>query len=352
MRGLIVRTVGRRRGRRWTAARRARRVPPVQQSRLVIAMVAVVGAPRRSAPRSPPRGCSRRGSARRRSSGRTRSRPCSSRSASATGSAAGSPTATRRCAGCARLVLLAAAPAGALVPFVAGPFLRVSVDALDRVEAGAFVGSLVGVLVLIAAPVLLLGAVAPYAVRLSVAAVDEAGRVAGRLYAISTLGSLAGVFLSALRADPAASGRAARSSSSRSRSRSSRRRARRAAGSLVPAAARAAAARARRDGQGGRRGEGRLGARDGVPVRARRRGPPTASAGSSSTRARRSTRSTARALADRQLLGRGARPAVRRPRGARRARSRSSATPPAPTARAYGHYFPRRASTPSRSTAS
>ncbi len=34
--------------------------------------------------------------------------------------------------------------------------------------------------------------------RLSVTAVDEAGRVAGRLYAISTLGSLAGVFLSAL----------------------------------------------------------------------------------------------------------------------------------------------------------
>jgi spermidine synthase len=46
--------------------------------------------------------------------------------------------------------------------------------------------------------VLLLGAVAPYAVRLSVRTVEEAGRVAGRLYAISTLGSLAGTFLSAL----------------------------------------------------------------------------------------------------------------------------------------------------------
>jgi spermidine synthase len=54
------------------------------------------------------------------------------------------------------------------------------------------------VLILVATPVLLLGTVAPYAVRLSVRAVDEAGRVAGRLYAISTLGSLAGVFLSAL----------------------------------------------------------------------------------------------------------------------------------------------------------
>jgi spermidine synthase len=95
-------------------------------------------------------------------------------------------------------VVLGAAALLALVPFVAGPFLRVSVEALDQVEAGAFAGSLFAVLILVAAPVLLLGAVAPYAVRLSVRTVDEAGRVAGRLYAISTLGSLAGVFLSAL----------------------------------------------------------------------------------------------------------------------------------------------------------
>ena len=53
-------------------------------------------------------------------------------------------------------------------------------------------------LVLVAVPVMLLGAVAPYAVRLSVRTVEEAGRVAGRLYAISTIGSLVGTFLSAL----------------------------------------------------------------------------------------------------------------------------------------------------------
>jgi spermidine synthase len=100
-------------------------------------------------------------------------------------------------AGLSRVVLGAAALL-AIVPFIAGPFLRVSVEALDRVEAGAFVGSLIAVLILVATPVLLLGAVAPYAVRLSVRTVEEAGRVAGRLYAISTLGSLAGVFLAAL----------------------------------------------------------------------------------------------------------------------------------------------------------
>lgn len=95
-------------------------------------------------------------------------------------------------------IVLAAAVLLAAVPFVAGPFLRVSVDALDSVEAGAFVGSLLGVLVLIAVPLILLGIVAPYLVRLAVTSVDEAGRVSGRLYAISTIGSLVGVFLSSL----------------------------------------------------------------------------------------------------------------------------------------------------------
>jgi spermidine synthase len=60
------------------------------------------------------------------------------------------------------------------------------------------VGSLVAVLVLVAVPVLLLGAVAPYAVRLTMRSVEEAGRVTGRLYAISTAGSLVGTFASAL----------------------------------------------------------------------------------------------------------------------------------------------------------
>src|SRR4051794_30664970 len=100
-------------------------------------------------------------------------------------------------AGLSKLVLGAAALLAA-VPFIAEPFLRLSVEALDRIEAGAFVGSLLAVLILVAAAVLLLGAVAPYAVRLSVRSVEEAGRVAGRLYAISTLGSLVGVFLAAL----------------------------------------------------------------------------------------------------------------------------------------------------------
>lgn len=96
------------------------------------------------------------------------------------------------------LMVLAAACLLCVVPFAAHPFFEVSVDALDEVSAGAFVGSLIAVLVLIAVPVVMLGACSPWAVRLATPDVEHAGRTAGRLYAISTAGSLAGTMLSSL----------------------------------------------------------------------------------------------------------------------------------------------------------
>ena len=86
----------------------------------------------------------------------------------------------------------------AVVPFAARPFLGFSVDAFDTVSVGGFAGSLFGVLVLVAVPVTLLGAAAPWAVRLAVGEVDRSGEVVGRLYAISTAGSLFGTMISAL----------------------------------------------------------------------------------------------------------------------------------------------------------
>lgn len=99
--------------------------------------------------------------------------------------------------GLARIVLCAGVLL-AIVPFVAGPFLRASTKAFEDLSAGIFVGSLVGVGVLIAVPVLLLGMVSPYAVRLKVDRVEDAGRVSGRLYSIGTVGSLTGTFLASL----------------------------------------------------------------------------------------------------------------------------------------------------------
>jgi spermidine synthase len=98
-----------------------------------------------------------------------------------------------------RVVLAAAGLIGA-VPFVAQPFLVVSVSALDGIQAGAFAGSLLAILVLIAVPVVLLGTCSPWAVRLALDSADvrHAGRVAGRLYALSTAGSLFGTMVAAL----------------------------------------------------------------------------------------------------------------------------------------------------------
>jgi len=96
------------------------------------------------------------------------------------------------------LAVLAAALLLALVPLVSRPFFEVSVDALDEIEAGAFVGSLFAVLALIAVPVGLAGTCSPWAIRLAVPDVEHSGRVAGRLYAISTVGSLLGTMLAAL----------------------------------------------------------------------------------------------------------------------------------------------------------
>jgi spermidine synthase len=86
----------------------------------------------------------------------------------------------------------------ALVPFVADPFLSLSVDAFDTYSLGGFAGSLFGVLVLVAVPVLMLGTVSPWAIRLKMHAIEDSGEVAGRMYAISTVGSLLGTFLASL----------------------------------------------------------------------------------------------------------------------------------------------------------
>jgi hypothetical protein len=95
-------------------------------------------------------------------------------------------------------LVVAAGALVAVVPFAARPLLDLTVRGLDTMSAGAVVGSFLASLVLFAPPVVLLGMVAPFAIRLAVPDVEGAGAVAGRLYALSTLGSIAGVFVPAL----------------------------------------------------------------------------------------------------------------------------------------------------------
>lgn len=86
----------------------------------------------------------------------------------------------------------------ALVPLIARPVLRFASQAVINLEAGVVIGSFLSILALFSVPVVLLGMVSPFAIRLSVHTVEDAGRISGRIYAISTLGSLIGTFLPTL----------------------------------------------------------------------------------------------------------------------------------------------------------
>lgn len=92
----------------------------------------------------------------------------------------------------------AAGVAVALVPALARPILGTALAAFARYDVGAFYGGLVGTLLLTAVPTTLLGFVSPFALRLRIADVASAGHTAGGLYALSTVGSIAGSFLPVL----------------------------------------------------------------------------------------------------------------------------------------------------------
>jgi predicted membrane-bound spermidine synthase len=85
-----------------------------------------------------------------------------------------------------------------LVPFIAAPVLRWSVQGFADYDVGILLGSLVGVLVLFSLPITLLGTVSPFAIRLALQDVAHGGHIAGSIYALSTLGSLIGTFLPVL----------------------------------------------------------------------------------------------------------------------------------------------------------
>ena len=85
-----------------------------------------------------------------------------------------------------------------LVPYMARPILWFSSYGFASVSLGIFWGSLLGVVGLFLIPLTLLGCVSPWSVRLAVTDLAGAGRAAGSLYALSTLGSLAGAYLPVL----------------------------------------------------------------------------------------------------------------------------------------------------------
>lgn len=93
------------------------------------------------------------------------------------------------------------------IPLLSDPILRFSQGTIARVAVGSFLGALFGVLILFAAPVILMAMVSPFAIRLQLrrvtAGIDAAGTTAGSLSALSTLGSIVGTFLPVLWLIPA-----------------------------------------------------------------------------------------------------------------------------------------------------
>ena len=95
-------------------------------------------------------------------------------------------------------ILIWAAITIGIVPLVSRPVLSLAADAFDQLQLGILLASFTSVLILLSIPVTLLGMASPFAIRLAVAENKDIGRISGRIYAISTLGSFIGTFIPAL----------------------------------------------------------------------------------------------------------------------------------------------------------
>ncbi|MDQ6846823.1 MAG: fused MFS/spermidine synthase [Candidatus Dormibacteraeota bacterium] len=100
-------------------------------------------------------------------------------------------------------LLLVAAVAISVLPFIAHPFLQLALQGFSALSIGVVAGSFFATLLLFSVPVSLLGMVSPFAVRLAVRDVQTAGTVSGRLSSLTTIGAIAGTFVPALLLIPA-----------------------------------------------------------------------------------------------------------------------------------------------------
>ena len=85
-----------------------------------------------------------------------------------------------------------------LIPIASTPILTLSSEGFKNADGVIFFGSLLGIIFLFAIPVILLGCVSPFAIRLFMRNLNDAGRTAGRVSSISTIGSILGTFLPVL----------------------------------------------------------------------------------------------------------------------------------------------------------
>src|SRR5438093_7729657 len=84
-----------------------------------------------------------------------------------------------------------------VIPLVSYPILLASQQGFRELSVGLVAGTLLAVVLLFAVPVILLSCVSPFAIRLLLKNVETGGNTAGRVYALSTAGSILGTFLPA-----------------------------------------------------------------------------------------------------------------------------------------------------------
>jgi spermidine synthase len=92
-------------------------------------------------------------------------------------------------------ITAAAALLTAAIPLVSRPILSLAQTGFAQLSVGLVLGSLLSAIILFAAPVILLGMVSPFVIRLRIRQLETAGIAAGAVYALSTLGSILGTFL-------------------------------------------------------------------------------------------------------------------------------------------------------------
>ena len=82
--------------------------------------------------------------------------------------------------------------ATAVIPVMAQPVLQLAIRDLLELEAGLLLAAMLAVAILLTFPLVLLGAVTPWVVRIALSSVNTGGRTAGSLYAVGTVGSILG----------------------------------------------------------------------------------------------------------------------------------------------------------------
>ncbi|MCY3658835.1 MAG: fused MFS/spermidine synthase, partial [Caldilineaceae bacterium] len=89
-------------------------------------------------------------------------------------------------------VVMVSGVATAVIPVMAQPVLQLAIRDLLELETGLLLAAMLAVAILLTFPLVLLGAVTPWVVRIALSSVNTGGRTAGSLYAVGTVGSILG----------------------------------------------------------------------------------------------------------------------------------------------------------------